>query len=134
MKKCPMCAEEILDEAIKCKHCGEMLGASDDSNDRAENDSKEKIKEGAGCAILLITFIFPGVGQMMKGNSTKGVTFLLLAIIIGVFTVGIGYIVMGFISAGDSDGLIVYKCPRCKSIVPKDASICSRCQTQLLLC
>lgn len=28
MKPCPFCAEEIKEAAVKCKHCGSMLGAA----------------------------------------------------------------------------------------------------------
>ena len=36
MKKCPFCAEEINEDAIKCKHCGEFLNAKD-SQEKKQN-------------------------------------------------------------------------------------------------
>jgi len=58
MKKCSFCAEEIQDEAIKCKHCGEML-----NNQNSLNLTKTIERKKMGCgswlvlAVLLAVFI-----------------------------------------------------------------------------
>ena len=51
MKKCPFCAEKIQDDAVKCKHCGEMI---------SEKPRQE-----------LITGFWEHLGQKAKKNLDK---------------------------------------------------------------
>ena len=55
MKNCPFCAEEIQDEAIKCKHCGEFLDASN-----AQHFAEEKIQWYFRKSFIIIAFLCVG--------------------------------------------------------------------------
>ena len=59
IKKCPFCAEEIIAEAIKCKHCGEWLSKpSVMSNDTTSTVHQHSNAQAPWRLVLLSFFTF----------------------------------------------------------------------------
>ena len=103
---CSNCGEALKQYAVVCSHCGRPVpGPNRSEQTNAEQQDKETIyaekmrdtprdepaKTKSTFFALILSFFFPGLGQVYNGRAKKGV-FFLVASILSMFLLGILFV------------------------------------------
>ena len=106
MKKCPFCAEEIQNEAIKCKHCGEMLNSANAEQSvtvtGGQITTERTSKHWKGLQLLGVALVIFGVISVFIAPSftPQDGSFSIMAVMPGLsFLIGMGIYIYARIMA-----------------------------------
>ena len=86
-KFCGSCGEIIKQEAEICPNCGVRVKGSS-ATGSGENDP---------AIVALISFLVPGAGQIMLGQTTRGVSILVGYLLFWVITFVLMFVLIGFL-------------------------------------
>ena len=82
MKKCPFCAEEIQEEAVKCRFCGEFL------DDSYKPKSAAKWYHSTSAVVISLLFLGPLALPLVWANPKyKVITKVIITIVVIAATV-----------------------------------------------